>query len=117
MEIKNALIDWTQLGYEDHGILTFCLYLDYGDGGHQGAGGYALDSYDKAKKKRVSHAVAMECVAEILRVVGVDSWEKLKGKHVRVKADWNRVYAIGNLLKDRWLNFEEFFKVFADENK
>ena len=40
-EIKNAIITGTYLGIEDHGILTFWLYLDYGGSG-QGFGGYQL---------------------------------------------------------------------------
>ena len=42
-EIKNAIITGTYLGIEDHGILTFWLYLDYGGSG-QGFGGYQLDN-------------------------------------------------------------------------
>ena len=33
MEIKNAKIESTMLGTEDHGIMTCYLYLDYGDKG------------------------------------------------------------------------------------
>lgn len=51
MEIKNAKITSTSLGYEDHGILTFGLCLDISGGGGVVYGGFALDGYDKEKKK------------------------------------------------------------------
>jgi len=109
IETKNAKIDGTFLGVEDHGIFTFYLYLSYGGAG-QGAGGYGLDSYDEKTNKRVGYKRGIQLIMEILKVVGVNTWEELKGKHIRVKADMGRVYEIGNFLKDDWLNFEEFFK-------
>jgi hypothetical protein len=102
-EIKNARIDGTLLGYEDHGILTCFLYLDYG-GTSQGFGGYTLDEYDETVKRRIPTVYGMKFVTEILRVVGVDSWEKLKGQHIRVEADWQAVHRIGHLLKDVWFD-------------
>lgn len=109
IETKNATITGTLLGYEDHGILTFFLYLDYGGSG-QGAGGYSLDEYDKVLKKRVGAKEGLDLIIEILNVVGVRSWEELKGKHIRVKASFVKVYAIGNLLHDKWLDFTQFFE-------
>jgi hypothetical protein len=112
VEIKNALIESTRLGLEDRGIMTFNLGLDYGGEG-QGAGGYVLDTPIKDKKgkfiKRVGGAHSMSLIMEILDVVGVANWEDLKGTHIRVKASHTEVHAIGNLLEDNWLNFEEFF--------
>lgn len=113
IEIKNALIDGTMLGWEDHGILTFSIGLDYGDSGHQGAGLYALDEVEKDAKgkfvRRNGSAAGMQLIAELMRVVGVSKWEDLKGEHVRVKADYSKVYAIGHLLKNDWLDFESFW--------
>lgn len=113
-EVVNAKIDGTMLGYEDHGILSFSIGLDYGNGGHQGAGGYCLDTPVKDEKGkflgRVGTAAGMEMVARLMRVVGVSKWEDLKGQHVRVKADHSKVYAIGHLLKNDWLDFEAFWK-------
>lgn len=36
-ETKNARIESTMLGREDHGILTFMLHLSYGGSGHGGS--------------------------------------------------------------------------------
>lgn len=115
IETKNAKITATRLGTEDHGIMSFMLFLDYG-GLCQGAGGYVLDTYDETKKKRVPTVLTGAIVDEVLRVVGVDSWEKLSGQYIRVKSDWDKVHSIGNLLKDVWLDFESFFSGFTGDH-
>ncbi len=103
LEIKNAKITKVRLGYEDHGILTCFLDLDYGSLS-QGFGGYTLDSYDEAKKERVGTAYGMEFLIRIMKVVGVENWEDLVGKHVRVKTEWTKIHELGNILEDRWFN-------------
>lgn len=111
MEIKNAIITSTMLGIEDHGIMSFYLYLDYGNSA-QGAGGYSLDTPIKKGDtflRRVGTAEGLSLIMEILQIVDVEKWEDLKGRHIRVKADHDKVYAIGHFLKDKWLNFEQFF--------
>jgi hypothetical protein len=110
--MKNAKITGTMLGVEDHGIMSFYLYLEYGAGG-QGAGGYCLDNpIEKDGKfiKRVGSEAGMSLIIEILKVVGVDKWEDLKGEHIRVEATHNRVQKIGHFIKDKWLDFDEFFE-------
>lgn len=113
METKNAVIESTMLGVEDHGIMSFYLYLDYGGSG-QGAGGYCLDTAVKNMLGNFDHregtAKGMNLIMKILDVVGVEKWEDLKGKHIRVKADDGKVYEIGNFLKEKWFNFGTFFK-------
>jgi len=112
METKNAKITSTMLGIEDHGILSFYLYLDYGGSG-QGAGGYSLDTPIKTGNtflRRVGTAEGLSLIMEILEIVGVGKWEDLPGKYIRVQADQAKVHAIGNVIKDKWLNFETFFK-------
>ena len=111
--IVNARIESTMLGYESHGVMTFFLYLKR-ENVHQGFGGYGLDMYDQEQKKRVSHKIFGYTVSRILEVVGVDSWEKLNGKYIRMELDSNswgaRVIGIGNILKDIWFYPEEEYK-------
>ena len=111
MEIKNAIIQSTMLGIEDHGIMTFYLTLTYAGSG-QTAGGYCLDTPLVNGKfiKRIGTAVWLTLIMEILNIVGVGKWEDFKGKAIRVKAYHVYVGAIGNLIKEYWLDFEEFFK-------
>lgn len=112
-EIENAKITSTFLGIEDHGIFSFTLMLDYGGSG-QGFGQYCLDTPKKNKKgefeKREGTAKGCDVLLEILRVLEVDSWEKLKGVHLRAEHDYGKVYRIGHILKDKWLDIEKFFK-------
>jgi hypothetical protein len=111
METKNAKIESTMLGIEDHGIMTFFLGLNYGGCG-QSAGGYMLLS---SKPEQDKNAFGIAIIKEILRVVGVTKWEELKGKHIRTKTDYSKVYEIGNIIEDEWLNFEEFAQKFKRE--
>lgn len=109
MEIKNAQIKSTTLGIEDHGIMTFYLHLDYGGSG-QGAGGYSLDEWSEIEKKRIGAPSGCELIRSILEIIGVEKWEDLPGQYIRVKADYGKVYAIGNMLNDNWLDFGAFFE-------
>lgn len=76
-----AKIAGVSLGWEDHGIFTCMLHLDYGHSG-QGAGGYALDSFDRALDRRVGTAAGMEFIVRVMRAVGVNDWSALKGKTI-----------------------------------
>jgi hypothetical protein len=116
METKNAIIKSTMLGIEDHGIMSFYLNLDYGGSG-QSAGGYCLDNPIKKDGKffkRIGTASGMSLIMEIMEVSGVSKWEDLPNTHIRVKADQGKVYAVGNILKDKWINFEQFFRDFIN---
>ncbi len=111
-EIINARIENTNLGnMKDGTLFGFWLYLDFGGTG-QGFGGYCLDEYDKPLSRRVGTAAGLESIIQILEIVGVDHWEDLKGKLIRVKrdAEWNgKIFGIGHVLKDQWFEPEAFF--------
>lgn len=108
--ITNARIKSTMLGREDHGIMTWMIYIDAEDFSC-GVGGYCLDSYDKETKTRVFRAESMESVSKLLEVVGVDKWEDLPGKYIRFEdSGWgSTVTKIGNIIKDDWFDLKEFF--------
>jgi hypothetical protein len=94
-EIKNAIIRETLLGYDDCGVFTYRIQLDYGGSG-QAAGMITLGG-------EYTHKV----VKGLIDIVGVKCWEELKGKYVRVIAESTRVHNIGNILDDgRWFNIE-----------
>lgn len=104
---RNALIESTMFGWEDHGILTFSLGLDYG-GTHQAAGCLSLSG-----GKPTSYAYrGLELLADILRVVGVDEWEKLKGQPVVALFDndgWNEpVRGLDNFLSTRQVIWADY---------
>src|SRR5574344_606051 len=111
MDIANAQITNTFLGNESHGIMTFYIYVRL-QGSSCGIGGYSLQGYDK---KVTYSGKGLEAIQQILNVVGVDSWEELKGKYIRVKDNgWGEpIDEIGNLIEDKWFNCRKFFQ----ENK
>lgn len=112
MEIKNAKISSTMLGREDHGIMTFMIYID-AFGFTCGIGGYCLDEFNPTTRTRVFRAESMEVISKILEVVGVDKWEDLPGKYIRIEDNGigSIVTKIGNIIEDKWFNLTEFFSV------
>lgn len=116
MEIRNAKITSTMFGREDHGILTFMIFVEF-HGGGCGIGGYALDMYDRESESRVYTAKGLEAISKILEVVGVDNWENLSGKYIRIKDNgWgSTIDEIGNLMCDKWFNLRDFFSTVKEE--
>src|SRR5437773_1686917 len=102
--IQNAKIRSVSLGFEDHGILTCWLNLDYG-GSAQGFGGYGFSH--RPNNKHIGAADLADYILAILTTLDVESWEKLPGKSVRVKkADGcnSPITAIGHYLEDKWFD-------------
>lgn len=104
-EIENAKITGTMLGNEDHGIFTCYIYLEM-DGSGCGFGGYALDTWDKSQEKRVGVGFGIDFITSVLETVGVEKWEDLKGKYVRVEGEGlgGRILRIGNITKNKWFD-------------
>lgn len=110
--IKNARIKSTMLGREDHGIMTFMLYIEFDKCVTCGIGGYALDEYDSTTKTRLFKPESMELLSEILNVVGVERWEDLPGKYIRFEDNgWgSKIEKIGNIIEDKWFDLRGFFE-------
>lgn len=108
--IRNARITETMLGREDHGIMTFTIFIEF-YGGACGIGRYALDEFDPETQTRKFSAKSMEAVSKVLETVGVDTWEELPGKYIRFKDNgWGSiVHEIGNLIDEKWFNLKDFF--------
>lgn len=109
-KILNAKIESVSLCFQN-GILTFYLGLAIQDGGGCCFGGYALDEYDKAEDRRLPISLGLECLEEIMRTVGVSSWENLRDKYLRVvdRGIGESIAVIGNIMEDKWFDIEEFF--------
>jgi hypothetical protein len=92
-----AKIERTYLGFEDHGILTGMLHVNYGAAG-QGIGGYTIKS------------VAGDYLHRTIKACGVNAWEELTGRTIYVLTDASRrVVGIENLPTERGERF-----IFAD---
>lgn len=112
METVNAKIASTMLGIEDHGIMTFFIFLEW-NGGGQALGGFALDGAKSREdyETRVGHGAGFIAIRKILETVGVEKWEDLKGKLIRAKIDdlgTSTPPIIGNIMEDRWFDLKEF---------
>jgi len=108
IEIKNAIIESAEITDSDRGFLDCWLQLDYGGTG-QGFGGYAL-YLPKSFKHHKLESVAGHFIWRVMEIAGVSKWKDLKGKTIRVKAEHNKVHAIGHIVKDDWFCPSDDFK-------
>lgn len=77
--------------------------LDYGGAG-QGFGGHVLYLPKEYTNHTVSINFAGHFIFRCMQIAGVTSWEKIKGKAVRVKCEQSAVHAIGHIVKDDWFD-------------
>lgn len=106
MKKEIAKITDSFLGWEDHGIFTATLFVDYG-GTSQGIGNYCLVT------KAGGEANGMKFIMGLMSACGVVSWEKIVGKTIFVISDDNgRVIGVENLPTERGNEF-----IFADAFK
>lgn len=110
--IENARITDVDLSMADHGCLTLAMTLS-GEGWGVVYGGYCLGhGYLGADDNFFSGSAAgMEYLIRIMDTVGVDRFQNLKGKYVRVatKGRGGMVKIIGNIIEDKWFDAETFF--------
>ena len=119
MEIENARITSTSITMKDHGCLTFWLTLE-GHGWGVGFGGYCIGhGFLGSKEFKAENGYGLEAMMRIMDVVGVDSWEDLKGKYVRCGLDgWGgKCVKIGNIIKDKWFDIQAFFEIRQKEEE
>lgn len=104
---ENAQIERTMLGFEDHGIMTGYVFLKAGPYS-VGYGGYCLGG-----------EFAGEWIKGILKAVGVERWEDLKGKYCRLRGEntWGASASrseIGHITEDRWFSQHELAQKFKE---
>lgn len=117
--IENAKITNASISMADHGCLTFFITLD-GGGWGVNVGGYCIGhGYLGADDFTAENGSGLIAMMEIMNVVGVERWEDLVGKYVRVKTEGlgSRVTVIGNILKEKWFDIDGFFDNFNKEEK
>lgn len=109
-EIKNAVIKSARITSDDHGLLSAWLDLDYG-GICQGFGGYSLylpkaySHHNPAGPNYAGHFIW-----RVMEVAGVESWDKLPGKTIRVRGDRAAIEAIGHIVNADWFSPSLDFK-------
>lgn len=107
IETRNAIIERVSISTER--CLSAWLHLTYGHSG-QGFGGYALYSpwakdQDAARRGNYTGVFINRCI----EIGGVENWEQLPGKTIRVRCEHSKVHAIGHIVKDDWFNPSEEF--------
>lgn len=119
--LENALIKNVSLSSTDYCCLTLNMNLE-GGGWVCSYGGYCLgkiypNSYEKDTYE--GSAAGMEAIMRIMDVVGVSHLEDMQGKYVRVatKGWGSTIKIIGNIVSDRWFDYETFFTDEKEESK
>lgn len=115
MDIRNALIESVTIDTGDRDLLTAWLQLDYGDGSHQSFGGHCLYLPKSYKHHTEKGDFAGHFIYRCMQIAGVESWDKIKGKSIRVKYEvgpgfMSKIIAIGHVIKDDWFNPSEDFE-------
>jgi len=116
--VENAQIKSVDLSMADHGCLTLALDLE-GKGWGVTYGGYVLaKGYVGADDDSFSgSAKGMESIVRIMDVVGCDRFNDMKHEYIRVALKGygaTPVRIIGNIIKDKWFDIEDFFKEFNE---
>ena len=102
IEVKNAVITKASITNSDHGVLSAWLDLDYGGSG-QGFGGYSLYLPKHFTHHRVAGPnYAGHFIWRVMEIAGVERWDQLAGKTIRVRAEHSGIEAIGHIIKDDW---------------
>ena len=110
-KIENAKITSVDLSIADHGVATLRLVLE-GAGWGCVYGGYVLGKGYLGADKFEGSAKGMESIIRIMDVVGVEQFNDMTGKIVRVATTgWaDSIKIIGNVLSDKWFDIDSFFK-------
>lgn len=112
-KIENAQITNVSLNMENHGCLCLDLTIEWGGCGCV-YGGYCLgkgyvgadDDFFSGSEK------GLEAIMRIMDTVGQSDLSKLKGQYIRIahKGLGSSVKIIGNIVKDKWFDYEKHFE-------
>jgi len=84
MKKELAKIRKAGLEIQERGILNFWIHVDYESGCSQGVGGYALDTYNPARKEREGTAYGCEIIRQLLLCLNVNDFSEMAGKNIWV---------------------------------
>lgn len=110
-EIENAHIMSADLSMANHGCLTLEICIR---GSCWGAsfGGYSMGNGYVGAEEFIGDGNGLESVMRIMDVVGVERFNSLKGKYIRIAQDSNSgpIEIIGNILNDHWFDIKSFYE-------
>lgn len=96
-EIKNAVIKHASITFDRGTFLTVWLDLDYG-GVCQGLGGFGLGKIEEYCWKPYAHCY----IQRVMEIAGIERWEDLEGRPIRVDVKKGYIAGIGHFLEDKW---------------
>ena len=109
-EIFNMRITFVDLSMGDHGCMTLSMGME-GNGYATVYGGYCLGHGYLGANEFDGSEKSMPYIMNIMNVVGVERFNDMKGKYVRVAIRISSpVKIIGNIIEDKWFDPESFFK-------
>lgn len=109
--IENAKIESAELTMEDHGCLTMFLYVKGRTFGCA-IGGYCLGHGYLNATEFDGSPKGIEEIMRVMDAVGVSKFSDLSGKYIRVEINrpGGTIKKIGNIIEDKWFDYEEFYK-------
>lgn len=110
-EIQNAVITGVTISMADHGCLTFGLVLN-GEGWGCTYGGVCIGHGYLGADHFDGSAKGLEAMMRIMDTVGVERWEDLDGKYIRVEINgWgDPITKIGHITRNKWFDLKKFFE-------
>lgn len=105
--VHNAIIEDVRLEIERGTILSSWVFVQYGTGGGQGFGGYALHLDETFRHHDPNCVAAGRWIWNVLKVAGVENWSHVKGKAIRCRVHDGRIVAIAHITKDVWFEPEK----------
>ncbi len=112
--IENGIIRKAFLGFEDHGMLSFMISLDFASSS-QGFGGWRLDTWCSESSVGIGTAQGCQMIISLLKTLGVNEWSHLIGTNCRVRRHnaFGPIQAIGHLIQEKWFSPSDVAKGFA----
>ena len=111
MKVVNAIIDSATLRFEyDNRFLCLSLYLET-QSRMRKFGGINLGNRFQKEFNRNAGDYAFWWIKRVFDIAGVESFDELKGKPLRIEIDDNdSISAIGHIINDDWFCPKKDFK-------
>ena len=107
--IKNVRITDVDISMADHNCLELRIVLE-GNGWGFIYGGYSLGFGSLNSVAFEGYAKGTEYIMRVMDVVGVEYFQSMKDKIIRVAISKNKsIKIIGNIIEDKWFDPESFF--------
>lgn len=110
MRTINGIIIDTYLGISPIGRFTFKISVKC-ERKIVTIGEYIMDEKGENGEFKIPNKT-LDIILQIMGVIGVERWEDLKGKYVRINDnEWGETSEIiGNIVEDKWYNVTEDIK-------